>query len=232
MCPVVRLNRGDGKPHIERIEEWEFTPHHDLAVAPFGIDGAMKAGYVHEDLFVAPKDVATGQIVPGDHVFMTGRFVTVDGKLMNTPSARFGNLSMMPTQVPHESYGSQESFVVEMRSMCGYSGSPCFLTPAIWDLRTNEVKMSGRLFLLGVHWGYVTEHSELHEKIVKETQTAGLREGERVVRYIAANTGMDGVVPAWHVKSLLDCYKDMRAARDCDLMRQRGEINSETKTSS
>jgi hypothetical protein len=65
---------------------------------------------------------------PGDEVFMVGRFVSREGKEKNTPAVRFGSLAM----VPRESFGEEqvssgEHFLVNCRSIFGYSGSPVFV---------------------------------------------------------------------------------------------------------
>jgi hypothetical protein len=53
-------------------------------------------------------------------VFMVGRVITHEGKQKNLPSARFGNITMMPVEPLRHMRGiNQESFVVEMRSIGG-----------------------------------------------------------------------------------------------------------------
>jgi hypothetical protein len=202
---VIRLNRTDGG--IDTIEmephEWHFTNRQDLAIVPIKVDLAkhrVKA-LPFSDL-VTPDAIATFDIGPGDEVFMIGRFVKHDGKLVNTPSVRFGNLSMMVDNIEHPSLGMQESFAVEMRSMGGYSGSPVYVYPSAWNMNRRSTSVGGqRLFLLGVDWGHIVDHSEVKEKIVPTQSQASTL--ERKVSYVHANTGMNGVVPAWRLAEML-----------------------------
>jgi hypothetical protein len=202
---VIRLNKTDGGIDIIEMEphEWHFTNRHDLAIIPIRVDLAkhrVKA-VPFKDL-ITPDAIRGHDIGPGDEVFMIGRFVKHDGKLVNSPSVRFGNLSMMVDNIEHPSLGMQESFAVEMRSMGGYSGSPVYVYPSQWNMNSGNIQIgSTRLFLLGVDWGHIVDHSEVREKIIAtEVQTAATG---RKVSYIAANTGMNGVVPAWRLAEMI-----------------------------
>jgi hypothetical protein len=202
---VIRVNTLAGGVDIFEFEphQWYSTNDHDLAIMPVKLDLAkhrIKAADLSFLLTIAA--MKTYDIGPGDEVFMIGRFANHDGKIVNTPSVRFGNLSMMVDQIDHPYLGTQESFAVEMRSMGGYSGSPVFVYPSAWNMNTGATSVGGqRLFLLGVDWGHITHHSEVKEKLVTgETQSvAPLRK----VLYVAANTGMNGVVPAWRLAELV-----------------------------
>ena len=58
------------------------------------------------------------------------------GKQRNRPTVRFGNVAMMPEDVWHEAAQRyQESFLVEMRSLPGYSGSPVFVYESQIELK-------------------------------------------------------------------------------------------------
>lgn len=71
------------------------------------------------------------RVGPGDDVFVVGRFINSQGKLRNIPSVRFGNIAQMPLKPIEQGrvFGEfqQESFLVEARSISGFSGSPVFL---------------------------------------------------------------------------------------------------------
>jgi hypothetical protein len=58
---------------------------------------------------------------------MVGRYIEHEGKFKNLPVVRFGNIAMMPSehilQWEREDH-LQESFLVDMRSISGFSGSP------------------------------------------------------------------------------------------------------------
>ena len=53
-------------------------------------------------------------------------------------------------------------------------------------------------------------------KIIKQVAQAGLAPDEREIEQVSANTGMNGVVPAWRLKELLDIprFKDERDAEE------------------
>jgi hypothetical protein len=125
----------------------------------------------------------------GDEVFLMGRFVSHDGKQRNLPAMRWGHVAMMPFEpVYHPSNPSQtqESFLIEIHTVSGYSGSPVFVRPFdsakvfLSDMTPKGENYRGP-WLLGVEWGYINNHDQRQN-----------------------NTGMSGVVPAWRLKELLD----------------------------
>jgi hypothetical protein len=199
---VIRLNKVDGGVDILEFEphEWYFTNQHDLAIIPLKVDLAVhRVKAIPLADFITQQAIKEYDIGPGDEVFMIGRFVKHDGRLINSPSVRFGNLSMMVDNIEHPSLGMQESFAVEMRSMGGYSGSPVYVYPSQWNMNSGSNTIGGLpLFLLGIDWGHIVDHSEVREKIVA-TELQSIAPGERKISYVAANTGMNGVVPAWRL---------------------------------
>src|SRR5205823_82762 len=59
-----------------------------------------------------------------------GLFVDHDGVTTNVPSARFGNISMLPNKnatIEQPTNYRGESYVVDMHSRTGFSGSPVFV---------------------------------------------------------------------------------------------------------
>lgn len=58
------------------------------------------------------------------------------------------------------------------------------------------------LWLLGINWGFITDSAEVNEKTV----TTGMVEDEKskTVKYVRVNTGMNGVIPAWHLEKFLN----------------------------
>jgi hypothetical protein len=133
---------------------------------------------------------------------------------------------MMETDVSHPYYNNQKSMVVELRSVCGYSGSPVFCMPSMHDTRTGITYPKPRYWLLGMHWGHVTEHAEVQQKII-QTEAAALRDGERRAQYIAANTGMNGVVASWHIAEFLERkFRNQMDENDIKELRRAGGKNS------
>jgi hypothetical protein len=218
---VIRANTKDGGVRIITAEPTDWIEHpngHDIAalqIASMDIDG-VEIAHVLTGMFVDREDLA-GRIQVGDEVYMIGRFINHDGRVRNTPSVRFGNISMMPGEPIYVDSKTppQESFAVELRSMCGYSGSPVFVSPE-HPTRNFPNSVRGIDLLLGVHWGHIIEPWTVETTIIKQVAQAGLAPDEREIDQVSANTGMNGVVPAWRLKELLDIprFKDERDAEE------------------
>jgi hypothetical protein len=211
--PVVRLNKHDGQHDVIplTIEDWTFTEHDDSAVAPISYNEAHKYLFVSViDKFLTKENAAKNDIGIGDEVFMVGRLVRHDGgQQRNIPSIRWGHVSMMPFENvdhPSNSTQEQESFLVEVHSVSGYSGSPVFVRPFVdqkmcvdpypsrdesdrgpWPssaISGNPTRLSPGPWLLGVDWGYINNHDQSLN-----------------------NTGVSAVVPAWRLIDLLNTEK-------------------------
>jgi hypothetical protein len=169
-------------------------------------------------MFVSHETVDVQLIGVGAEVFLIGRFINHEGRVKNTPSARFGNISMMPGEPVYVDAHTppQESFVVELRSMCGYSGSPVFVSGDSYGFGRH---VAGSAFtpdlLLGVHWGHIVEPWTVETKIVRKAKQSGLAPDEQEVDQVFANTGMNGVVPAWRLTELLNMPK-IKTVRDSE----------------
>jgi hypothetical protein len=209
---VIRANAKDGGVRIIATEPTDWIEHpdnHDIAVYPMEDLPDIEMAAVLTGMFADQHDIESKIIEVGNEVFMIGRFINHDGKVRNTPSARFGNISMLPGEPIYvdSTTPPQESFAVELRSMCGYSGSPVFVTPENEPHHRFAGSAFGPDLLLGVHWGHIIEPWTVQTKIVKKVMQAGLSADEIEVDQVSANTGMNGVVPAWRLKELLDMPK-------------------------
>jgi hypothetical protein len=245
--PVIRLNRIDGG--VECIEtgsdEWEKHPHgDDVAVYPLRGDWRQVAlNYFHLDKFVTPALIGDEDIGIGDDTMMIGRFTSHEGKQRNTPAVRFGNIAMMPREAIISKEGiAQESFLVEIRSLPGYSGSAVILFsagvgPGSTDMsmrRKGQKRPTGqeldllegmaRLesmkpflapkgpYLLGIDWCH------LHNRAPVRNKEGEIEENEC---FVQENTGMAGVVPAWKIADVINCerFREMRQIIDEQIMR-------------
>ncbi len=196
---VIRLNNQMNAFEIVEPPEgsWILHPNgDDLAVCPIDISiTRFRFVSVSVSMFISREDVVRYNVGPGDEAFLVGRFVGHDGKQRNLPTARFGNISMLPHEpVEHPMGFSQESFLVEVRSIGGYSGSPVFVHGQAIE-RAGIRKESLPMRLLGVNWGHLPDWQyvryEHSEKIVSERWM------------VREPTGMATVVPAWHLRDLL-----------------------------
>ena len=193
----------------------------DLAVCPIKLAPAVhRINYVPTNLFLTKGLIENFQIGPGDDVFIIGRFVNCsEGKQRNLPSVRFGNISQMPWEPIVIEGHPQESFLVEARSISGYSGSPVYvylpqqvdgtINPEIKKMVTDgKLKLPGvsskRVnipmqigpWLLGVDFCHIRWDEPIWSKITKKPISDDW--------FIKSNTGMMGVVPAWKLHEILE----------------------------
>jgi hypothetical protein len=215
---TIRLNRKDGKVDVRDFDERNWIipeSNDDIAVC---LMSALDQE-IHQYKCVPKKMIATKEVVsefaigPGDDTFTIGRFVNSDGVQRNLPTVRFGNLAQMPGEPLKQDRQisgvnrpfEQESYLIEAKSISGFSGSPVFVTWSITSTRPEGKKYDGT-HLLGVSWGYVMDWERVHDN------SGRLLELGTKVR---VNTGMMGVVPAWKLYDLL-MRPDMVAKRTAD----------------
>lgn len=220
--PVIRINRQDGKAECipTRREQWKFHPDGD-DVAVFHLDTEwerLRVATIRTNQFVTPELIVAEDIGIGDDTVMVGRFITHEGKQHNTPAVRFGNIAMMPKEKIESSGYRQESFLVEVRSLPGYSGSavliysPCamndmserrFGKPRGVDMFSGKASGDDIMvdlaakgpYLLGIDWCHL-------QKPVPVTDANG--EPLQYGWVVTENTGMAGVIPAWKITEVLN----------------------------
>ncbi len=237
---VIRLNTKDGGTDVIELgpEDWHFLPgKYDIAVVPLALDHEIHdVSQVSTHQFLRhPDEPGIGHIGVGDDVFMIGLFIDHDGMSVNVPSARFGNISMLsnPKATIKQSTGYMgESFVADMHSRTGFSGSPVYVYRTVGgdlgndffgyeferlqmrsdfgDSFRGSVVFRGLFRLLGIHWGQFPEKWELHERPAQlsESRRDLIVEGG----YVEGMSGMTCVIPAWHIMEVLDMptLKDLR----------------------
>ena len=201
--PVIRVNvRTGGIEVIElNADNWTLHPESD-DLAAYGIDLDDHHDYVfipNDDLFLTRDIIDKYNIGPGDDTFMIGRFVNHEGRQKNLPSIRFGNIAQMPYESIRLSSGiEQEAFLVETRSLGGYSGAPVFVQiPPLSDRQNSNRRDFAPLgpWLLGIDCG----HLPLVE-YVEDKESHRHPDGWRVI----ANSGMMIVIPSWRLQILLE----------------------------
>jgi hypothetical protein len=221
---VIRVNTTDGRVDIFEFDpaEWLFKRGgHDIAIVQ--ISGLEPTRHnlvaLSQDMLLTQESAARLNIGPGDDVFMIGRFVDHDGGGTNVPAARFGNISVMPQPVPQPNQSIEPSFILDVHSRTGYSGSPVFVYRTIAsDLtRGSNLYLSpGAQFLqlLGIHWGQFPERWEIE----RDSGAAKIESSDGIAlsgdaTYIKGLSGMTMAAPAWAIQELLDLpkLKDLRA---------------------
>lgn len=222
---TIRLNTLDGKKDIVALDgvRWYTHPNgDDLAVCPINFSPLHKPVYynIPSDAFLTKETIAKYEIGPGDDVFIVGRFVNHEGKQRNLPSLRFGNIAQMPWEPIKIDGRDQESFLIEGRSISGYSGSPVFvylpqqMPGANWNRDALKMVKEGKLripgvskarvdvpillgpWLLGIDFCHIRWDEKIWSKITKKPVSDDW--------FIKSNTGMMGVIPAWKLMEILE----------------------------
>lgn len=197
---IVRLNlKSGGTDILDVFGNWE--PHHagdDLAFCPIGPGDEHKFGFVSSDTFLTKDYITQFEIGPGDDVFVVGRFISHEGRQRNLPSVRFGNIAQMPWEpIKRDDEFMQESFLVEARSIGGYSGSPVFVHIPPFALRPRRGHIGSRSygpFLLGVDWAHLNDWKPVCNRSGTPVGKPDWRDMQ-----VGSNTGMMCVVPAWKI---------------------------------
>jgi len=209
---VVRVNTRDGGMGIIENTQPGWTHHKygdDLSVLSINLEYAtVKSRGLTPDWFISKERMEQYKIGPGDETFMVGRFVSHEGKQKNTPAVRFGNIAMMPHEPVRTRRGLlQECFLVETRSLPGYSGSPVFVHPYPFNYFKREIVPP---MFLGIDMGHLTDSRPV---IKKDVWRQGRREKVDENWIVETNTGMSCVIPAWKVWELLHSEELMEQRR-------------------
>ena len=145
----------------------------------------------------------------GDDVLMLGRFAAHTGRQQNEPLARFGNIAMMPGERVKDGRGLMvEAYLVEMRSMPGFSGSPVFVVIGAGSYRgvygaDKQAKMmpfySETIGLLGIDTG--------HKPLTQSVLDPITRDPVQPVRVVEQNSAVAIVSPYYKIEEVLDACK-------------------------
>ena len=213
--PVIRLNTVNDDIEILNYADRNWFHHpsgDDIAVCPLLLDWSKyKFSCIPTDLFINQAIISKENIGAGDEVFMVGRFIGFDGIQHNTPTLRFGNMSIgSPQKILHRRGYLQESYLIETRSLSGYSGSPVFVHILPFSKRPGTQGWSTERgpWLLGIDWG----HEPIWEKVYEKNQKDEVVEGWQV----PTNSGIACIVPASKLLELLKIKElvDMRKKLD------------------
>jgi hypothetical protein len=220
----MRLTKKNGGIDTIVTERRDWIPHPDgldVEVYPLELGEMFKWKSIGTDMFISREIISAYRIGIGDEAFLIGRLVTHAGKQKNAPVARFGNISLMadPNELIRCEGYDQEGFLVDCRSLSGFSGSPVFVNttqsydgqdgnrlaefrrqqmglPPVGGGATQLVMLSGKFgpWFLGIDWGHIPLWRPVYEKD-RETKTEN---------QIEANTGIACVLPAWKILELLN----------------------------
>jgi trypsin-like peptidase len=202
---VIRLNTDNGVEYVNSAKkDWVLHPSgiFDIAVLPIDLSNST-VSQIGADLFLSREAADSLDIGPGDDTFMVGRLLGHEGRKQNITPVRFGNIAARPSEaIRVEGCDRGENFLVECRSISGYSGSPVFVwidpnrpRPPMWlapALPPYDPKRHGP-YLLGIDAG----HIEIDVPVMQPKQA-------RKIGTVSFITAMSVVVPAWHLTELLN----------------------------
>ena len=200
----LRVNTRDGRFDIIETQASDWT--HD----PRGSDSAIMMGgptpethemeHIPSTIFLTRDMLRSYKVGPGDEVYFVGRFVNYDGRGKNTPSVRFGNISMLPEErVKVRGIRAQESYLVEARSIPGYSGSPVFVYRTPLAPRPKGFRPLPTTYLLGIDWSHLHDHHKVVRYDEKSRNYVAVTED----LWARQNTMMMGVIPAYILNDFL-----------------------------
>lgn len=197
-CLSVRINTTDGRFDVinTRKSDWVISDTDDIAICmiPYFSPSTHLVRTIPRSMLVTERFIRDENVGPGDEIILIGRFINMEGKERSLPTARFGHISQMPFE-PIEYEGTmQDSFLCEVKSIGGFSGSPVILAPITEIGRPDNSLLKDEARLLGVDWAHIQSY-----ECAIDQRGFPLEH----IRY-TTNTGMMAVVPAWKLDSLID----------------------------
>jgi hypothetical protein len=200
--PVVRLNTQGGGFDVVELAPEQWTRHpdwDDIAACFIGLSRDLnRFKCVPTTRFMTDRAIQANDVGVGDETFMVGRFITHEGRQRNWPTLRFGNIAMMNHEPVHFRNRNQEAFLVEARSLSGFSGAPVFVHIPPLTVRPRsggEIdSLEYRWWLLGIDCGHLPKW----QAVVDEGQKPIPQDYQ-----VELNTGMMVVIPAWKIAGLL-----------------------------
>jgi hypothetical protein len=207
--PVLRVNTWDGGCDAVPLKVGDWVPHQDhstdLVVARVEIDPSVFCYFPLEEHWFAPLPPQPtlepdaiwlpNLLGPGTETFYVGRYVHHEGLRMNLPTVRFGNLAAMPSEpIAIRGMDPQVGYLMEARSLGGYSGSPVFaIAKHYMDVQGRvDFAMATLTRLIGVHCAQLDDRTLVRGK-----------DGQRTGLHILQKTGMMVVIPAEKLRERL-----------------------------
>lgn len=248
---VIRLTKKTGgvEPVPTAPEDWEHNPDgNDVAVIPIDVEKSFEVWSVSTDVFITPEIISIYNIGIGDEAFLVGRLISHAGKQRNAPVTRFGNVSLMadPGELIQCEGREQEGFLVECRSLTGFSGSPVFVetfqeydgeagqrvmrhrgNSSIWGksnanapgrIERMQGMGNGAVWIKGKFGPWLLGIDWGHIPLWNPVHEGASSKSAKTGHWVEANTGIACTLPAWHILKTID---------KPDLMKQRQELDHE-----
>jgi hypothetical protein len=207
-CRYLRIALKDGSSFSDEVplKLWTLSPDDDLAVAALGLPENHDVMPLGHDLFL-DEDCRINEwpIFPGDEVMFYGRLIGHDGKQRNKPVMRFGNIAMLSDADAPIDFGShrQVGFLVECRSISGFSGAPAFVQLAQGRLHHPDTMppenkwIPSAIRFLGVNCGHLPFFGRGRERAAADAPLIP-------DLYVETSSGVAVVIPAWRLMALLN----------------------------
>ena len=195
---VLRFHRLGNRYLVDvDASNWVFHPHgDDVAALCLKVTEPSGVPIVPVHAFITESFIREYGIRPGMEAFMMGRLVGCDGVQQTNPSVRFGNLAMMPDGIRRENGLTQESFLVDLFSLAGHSGSPVFLYETQQNFPGDKELRFYGVRLLGINWGFYRKAEIVWNGTGNDKKDTGM--------WVDVNTGFACVVPSWKILEVLD----------------------------
>ncbi len=238
---VVRASVSDNQTYIANVKEkdWYCSKTDDLAVHNIDIPYQFRATSIHKNQFYNEPAFAdqlrehaaasSNHIGVGDDVIMLGRFTGYDGIQQNRPVVRSGIISLMPAVEITKPDGvtKQWSYLIECKSLSGFSGSPVFVYrrnpgyPFKGPKDENGGVFEYESWLLGIDWG----HLPVIEEIYDDTKQEEMR---KTPFRVNVNSGFAGVIPVQRLRVLLDDPKLRKDREDEEMELDKQAVKKKT----
>lgn len=220
---VIRLNRITEGVEIFDLTEQDWLSHpdgDDIAITPLQLSSNNTHYKVLNESVHFPRKKIFEElnIGPGDEVFIPTRSLGISQADRNIPVFRFGHISRMP-EVPIQTNWPrgkqlQDSYIIEARSISGYSGAPVMvaLNPLVSRELGKQIHTS-KILLLGINWGYINDSAPVLDSVGRPTQTK-----------INLNTGLMTIVPSYKLTEFLQHphFLELHTESCAEMMRLRG----------
>ncbi len=198
---ILRVNTLNGS-FVDLVtnpdDDWLCHDKTDIAVGCFQMDPAMQIGSIAID-GLATKET---KLYEGDEVFFLSMFSMHAGIDRIEPIARFGHISLLPTEkvaVDLDGTGSRndliDAILVEARSWGGHSGSPAFVHFSPDRFGVLKIPPQPSLLL-----GLVHGHFSMHQPVSLEKP----KELASLAAKVDINAGIATIIPAHQIRDFLE----------------------------
>jgi hypothetical protein len=208
---VIRYNTDKGSKVVDlSAGQWIGHPDgSDVIACPLrhNVDLDGRFSVISTDGFMTRAIMAQIPLRHGDELFMVSRYLGHPGDSDVEPIVRFGTLAKSrPITIDN-----QESFLAEMRSLSGHSGSPTFVffygMQARLGADSDDKLPKPAVYFMGLDWGHPPQRRPIIEP-GRGPVAGGL--------YVNDNSGIACVVPAWKVTELLNQEDFVNARREIE----------------